>query len=173
MSKIKFRAWVKDLNKIVDVTKIDFKEKEILFDGQDDNLYTLPDRRKFSEVEIMQYTGLKDMNGVEIFDGDKVSINHEYIALGLYQEDEYEGIIKFDGLRFVLSDYTLKHHGKRPVEIDGIDISWGEDGEDFEEDIDLIYFDIENADNCIVIGNIYEDPELLEGVKDEKLKNRC
>lgn len=68
MREIKFRAWDKNKKEMIDVYSLDFLEGGNLtgigtnFDGSDGKI--------IQDVEIMQYTGLKDKNSKEIYEGD-------------------------------------------------------------------------------------------------------
>jgi len=70
MREIKFRAWHKERQKILGVFDINFRTPATV-QVLDEN-YVLYDEL-FDCIELMQFTGMHDKNGVPIYEGDIVS----------------------------------------------------------------------------------------------------
>jgi uncharacterized phage protein (TIGR01671 family) len=72
MREIKFRAWDKDLKVIRTVVNMEWingvVESLVVRDGKQ-----VPIRLNVSEIILIQFTGLKDKNGKEIYEGDIVA----------------------------------------------------------------------------------------------------
>lgn len=89
-----------------------------------------------SSFEIMQFTGLHDKNGKEIYEGDVISF-----------EDKYQYYVIYEDAKFVCK------HAAKSNSLQGI--IWGPLHRFFDPDF-LVYGGVE------VIGNIHEHPELLK-----------
>jgi len=102
MREIKFRAWDKK-NKKMDM----FAHNRAYFGSRAEN------PKAFDDIILMQYTGLKDKNGKEIYEGDIVKYCEEYIQEDLIKWSN--GIIEYGGSGF-------KIDGKGELDFYGDDI---------------------------------------------------
>ncbi|MGH2326549.1 YopX family protein [Leuconostoc lactis] len=117
MREIKFRAWFSRDNSYVEPHTI----QEMIFQKVSD----IPLDVLYNEFEFEQYTGLKDKNRVEIYEGD-IIVNH--------WDDEERGVVEYDsydGFNITPNLSNQAYWSRMLVELE-------------------------------VIGNIHENPELLE-----------
>lgn len=133
MREIKFRAWHKNRKTFLDfywaVDK--FGRTFSIIDNHVYDEFT-------DEIELMQYTGLKDINGVEIYEGDVVNVT--------WSCDDTEG-----------ENYAIAYDPNN----DGYSAF---DFVDWYEDMNgLSYAYIDGQ--ITVIGNRFENTELLEEKK--------
>ena len=135
MNEIKFRAFIKHLGQLADVLSIDFLDSEVeiyLVDRDEIRKYRFGE----DEIVLLPFTGLKDKNGREIYEGDIVRVYGGEYWYGCWELD-IRGEVVFDVFSF---------------------------GVKSKDRFYPFNYAFEPYDHKIkVIGNIYENPELLEG----------
>ena len=138
MREIKFRAWDED-NEVMSYSGLSFNDIEDLRQALDSfSDYFSSSYFSDNPEYLMQYTGLKDKNGVEIYEGDILTCEeYPYKDEGVRN---YDAVVEwvFNGWQLVLS---LVNNKKRGIS-NGMNQGEIEDLNDFE-----------------VIGNIYETKE--------------
>lgn len=124
--EIKFRAWHKDLKKMFKIGQITLEKGIWNFEPNDRDFIGMSIPYQPSFV-LMQYTGLHDKNGKEIYEGDIVKIKYR-------DEDIGKVIYEHNGFSIDVTNMN-KNYGR-----------------------------VSFVNNFMeVIGNIYDNPELLGG----------
>jgi len=128
MKTIKFRAWIKNKKAMAEVYTLGMTGVEYTTVCVNKELFSGVGA---DDMELMQWTGLLDKNGKEIYEGD-VIINPYIISLKCphcdkpYSENKPE-VVKWD-----------RHHSRWSVPM------------------------IDMGQNYRILGNIWENPELLD-----------
>ncbi|WP_376765759.1 YopX family protein [Enterococcus faecalis] len=145
----KFRAWDKKYKKMMKVNQIDFEKKTVWLEadnGDHENRHTLT--REFKDVILMQSTGLKDKNGVEIFEGDVVNIHWFYTDY----DPETLGAIENEATAEKV--VITKEFGNLGF--------WWNSGDDWVDLATLALTVQLHEESFELLGNVHENPELLE-----------
>lgn len=149
--EIKFRVWDKDLKKMHicgenqhDSISFSYPENEAHYYNLQNGCGSSTDGS--GTYELMQYTGLKDKNGMEIYEGDIIywEINN---GVGI---ESYTAIVKWSE--------DLVEEGWNQT------YKWlvGYTGNYYRGSYDELSTPAAYNEALQVIGNIYENPELLE-----------
>jgi len=125
MREIKFRVW--DAHKRM-WTEYRIHDGVVYFLDKSTGVWVGKYDKRYKEFDLMQYTGLKDKNNKEIYEGDIVTLHN----------GKYKVIFNSKEARFVLRD------------------------DEFEMNIP---FTNNNNKRMEVVGNIYENPELIKEVR--------
>jgi uncharacterized phage protein (TIGR01671 family) len=131
--EIKFRAWDFRHKKMFGVDALYQNQVDYIDDKLTEFSAFKPCYGYLSrdEVVVMQFTGLKDKNGKEIYEGDIILSHKEYNSYSGLNSTIYAG-----------NKYQIKNNGWRF----------------YLEPSSLYRVDMEEIE---VIGNIYENPELI------------
>lgn len=95
-------------------------------------------------MTLMQYTELKDKNGREIYESDILKVTGE------------------DGESYVATVKWFGNEGYPAFDLEGIPASWSYDANA------LATIFQSGVETCEVIGNIFEDKQLMEGKYEQK-----
>lgn len=151
--EIKFRAWQKYHKKMLEVLDIGFEDGEVNYlkvKYPEDTIpnvviYKKNDKKFWLDddcIKLMQYTGLKDKNDKEIYEGDILA---EHTPSG----NNYS-VVKFGEIDISVFVYNPKKCTCFYHDFSNFNDNWSE--------VALG----NNLKSIEVIGNIYENPELLE-----------
>lgn len=144
-NKFRYRVFDNDDKKMHDVIFLNYENNSVEW-------YNDKNKKRaafIEEVPTVQCTGLKDKNGKLIYEGD---------ILDLYVSSKklYRYEVKFEIGSFMLVSQD---------EIFDFKNVWN----DYVYPLSQLYYEYQNEENyideCEIIGNVYENPELLEEVK--------
>lgn len=140
MNSLEFRAWDGRKQRMLEVTSLDW------FNGRVVKMNKLWDVKQ-DEVTLLQWTGLKDKNGVKIFDKDIVRCHKFTEEMGANM-----GVV--EGEKEFVARVEFSVYGGTQVVLpnDNFMFVWEYDEGWHEESLE-------------VIGNIYENPELINDKK--------
>ena len=163
--EIKFRAWDKNHKEMIYITDLYWFEEEGVHDGNGNGLYT--------NYKLMQFTGAKDKNGTDIYEGDILKIPVRRVSSSLsnwWQETNenhgwlgdyvYKVVVKkmvWNDERVVrgIGGFRIEHLPITKLQEDKIIQPRGRERD--KQAVDALNARIEQ---CEVIGNTFENPEL-------------
>ena len=139
--EIKFKAYDKISYSIYEVESINFTTKIVeLLSDTEGIIYTF--ERKFDEVDLLEFTGFQDKNDVDIYEGNIISADpfKEYQDVSVNEAPLKMPIFDKDNQIIITVKLNISNDEGY------IDIFGGE------------YIDMDTIE---IIGNIYDNPELL------------
>lgn len=141
--EIKFRAWVNFEEKMYPVEQWANKSWVAVPIQVSEDDWEL-EQRRIEDIELMQYTGLKDKNGKEIYEGDIV-VKGKYPYF-VEKKPNYRGIVEWYFSGWQVSLVSVNNENR------GMATGYG---------LNEIGIDENKKSDWQVIGNIYENDYLL------------
>jgi uncharacterized phage protein (TIGR01671 family) len=158
MREIKFRAWDKEKQRMLPVTSMEFNQWWVSCTPISDmecNVLEYGERNSFKNEKtdrhiLMQFAGLTDKNGKEIYEGDILKVK-----TGWYRSKKQSENDKFNNSVKGETYWTVEHrvfNCRMGYMVYGVDRRFNK----------LLTKSMIFNNEAEVIGNIYENPELLE-----------
>jgi yopX protein len=157
MNNVEFRIWSKLENKMYGVYRLDSKHISII---QNNQFKKLPNDVEY--VELMQYTDCTDSKGKMIFEGDILLSSNEngtFLQLIGFGDSERDYDCMLKGFK-IIDGYTLENDDYEISECKSLT-------QELIEKNNIPIIEKENIimDGQWVIGNKYQNPELMELIK--------
>ena len=157
MNNVEFRIWSKLENKMYGVYRLDSKHISII---QNNQFKQLPNDVEY--VELMQYTDCTDSKGKMIFEGDILLSSNEngtFLQLIGFGDSERDYDCMLKGFK-IIDGYTLENDDYEISECKSLT-------QELIEKNNIPIIEKENIimDGQWVIGNKYQNPELMELIK--------
>lgn len=125
------------------------------------------------DVDVMQFTGLQDMNGKDIYEDDLVNICYESKSDGWFFDGVYRAEITPKGVNFHFIKLLWESYGFNQYPVEKASVTdFGFLAYDYKNKSGGIRLCVQEASkykysNYVeVIGNIHENPELLENTNE-------
>jgi len=105
MREIKFRAWDKENKKMMKVSSLHLENKEISV--KENGTFHL-----FRMQDLMQYTGLKDKNDKEIYEGDIL----------FFRDENMKYIVVWQDAAFIIKSIEIRKYSEKMCWLDDTEI---------------------------------------------------